>query len=441
MGRMSSALTIGDPSPAEPPDRGRRFGFYFGLVIALLVAVGFWVYGLIVPGGNFAWQEEGVIVVEEETGNRYIYLDGELRPTLNQASALLVQGSKARVELISSASMSGVPHGAPIGIPAAPDSVPAAANLVGGPWMLCLNGQQGMPPTMSMMVGPPTVPAPVAADRYVVVVSADGDQYLVLNGFKHRLGDASALVALGVPAVEPAAAPDGWLDSVPDGEPLAAPEISDDGQPGPEVAGAEWTVGQVFRQPMPSGSEQFFVLRADGLAPMSRTEFALMSAKHPERAPVDLGAADISSAGRSADSSLMSRLPDVLGTSMAEQLGPAGSHVACIVQQPVKQFISSYVAVVPMAEAGIPMMGTVGATVAPNSGIFAAEVPLPKGQKKPHRYLITDRGIKYPVPDDESVNALGYGGVPPTPVPAEVLDALPTGPTLSRAAVGVSEEG
>ncbi|WP_433261115.1 type VII secretion protein EccB [Actinosynnema sp. CS-041913] len=441
MGRMSSALTTGDPSPAEPPDRGRSFGFYFGLVIALLVAVGFWVYGLIVPGGNFAWRKEGVLIVEEETGNRYVYLGGELRPTLNQASALLLQGGKARVEMISSASMPGVPHGAPIGIPDAPDSVPPAANLVGGPWTLCLNGQQDVPAAMSMDLTPATLPQPVPDDRNVVVASSDGRQYLVLRGNKHRLGEPSALVALGVPRIAPPEAPESWLAALPDGEVLAAAEIPGDGQREMEIAGAEWRTGQTFRQPMPSGGDQFFVLRDDGLAPMSRTEFALLSAKYPNRAPADLTAADIAAAPRSADSTLMGRLPDVLGTSTVEELRAPGTHVVCLAQRPHEVSVASYVGIAPVSMAGPPMTGGTGAIVRPNSGMLAAAVPLPEGQKKPHRFLITDRGIKYLLPDDDSVNALGYGGVVPTPVSAAVLDALPSGPTLSRAELGAGEKG
>lgn len=441
IGRMASALVSGEPSPAEPPDRGHRLGLYSGLVLGVLVAVGFWVYGLIVPGGNDVWQEAGVIIVEEETGNRYLYLDGQLRPAMNQASALLVQGTDARVEMISRSSMSGLPHGAPIGIPAAPDAVPGAGDLLTGPWLLCLTSPAGEPPTMSMVADPGYAgakPSVVADDRYVLVQSEEGKRYLVLRGVKYALGNTRVPVALGLPAVEPVPAPDVWLAALRDGPLLAAAEIPEAGEDGPAVAGVERVVGDVFRQQMSNGSEQFYVLRTDGLAPLSRTEFALMSARDPGMTPIDVTAPAVAAAPMSEDTSLRDRLPDMLAPRMVEG---TDTNKVCLMQQPYGVTVLSVVVTVTQYAAGWPIEGRDGAFVPPNKGMLAAAVPLEEGQKKPHRYLITDRGIKYPLPDDDSVNALGYGGVAPTPVDADVLAALPTGPTLSRAAVGVGEKG
>jgi type VII secretion protein EccB len=441
IGRMASALVSGNPSPAEPPDRGHRLGLYSGLVLGVLVAVGFWVYGLIVPGGNDVWQEKGVIIVEEETGNRYVYQDGALRPTLNQASAMLVQGQGARVEMVSRSSMSGLPHGAPIGITAAPDTVPAAGDLLTGPWLLCLTSPTGESPTMSMVLDlghTGARPNVVEDDRYVLVQSAEGRRYLVLRGVKYELGNSRVPVALGLPAVEPVPAPDVWLAALRDGPMLAAVDIPDAGEDGPAVAGVARVVGDVFRQQMSNGSEQFYVLRADGLAPMSRTEFALMSARDPSTTPIDVTAPAVAAAPVSADNSLRDRLPDMLAPKMIE-----GTDInkVCLMQSPYGVSVVSGLVTVSQYAAAWPIEGSNGAAVPPNKGMLAAAVPLEPGQKKPHRYLITDRGIKYPVLDDASVNALGYAGVPPTPVDADVLAALPTGPALSRAAVGVSEKG
>jgi hypothetical protein len=46
------------------------------------------------------------------------------------------------------------------------------------------------------------------------------------------------------------------------------------------------------------------------------------------------------------------------------------------------------------------------------------------------RYLVTDEGRKYPLSGDDAAAALGYGGIPPAWVPAELLALLPTGPAL-----------
>jgi hypothetical protein len=49
-------------------------------------------------------------------------------------------------------------------------------------------------------------------------------------------------------------------------------------------------------------------------------------------------------------------------------------------------------------------------------------------------FLLTDQGVRYPVPDGDALRALGYGTVRPTPVPPTVLALFPVGPALDPAA-------
>ncbi|MET0134643.1 MAG: type VII secretion protein EccB, partial [Kibdelosporangium sp.] len=72
-------------------------------------------------------------------------------------------------------------------------------------------------------------------------------------------------------------------------------------------------------------------------------------------------------------------------------------------------------------------------------GLLATALPLAAGRRTPDRYLITDQGVKYLIPDDESATALGLGGSPPVPIARELLTALPTGPALSRAALSTEK--
>jgi len=437
IGRMSSALVVVDATHAEPPDRRSWFGLLCGLALGLLVGVGFWVYGLIVPGGNTAWQEKGAILVEKETGTRYVYYQGELRPMVNQASAMLFQGKEGHVKTISRASLEGLPHGAPMGILEAPDSVPTTGNLANGPWMLCLNGRPGEAAAMSMVLDVPVAPRLLLGDTYVSVLSSGNVRYLIIDHIKHRLGDDSVAIALGLPTGPPPLAPDAWLNALPEGPTLSAAAIADDGKPGGEVAGSPRKIGQLFRQRNVNGTDQLYVLRKDGLSPVTETELALLASRHADRPPVGIDAAAVVDAQKSADKTLTQRIPDVLKAKPVD----VGLGVVCLIQNPVGVQVGSAVVVADTPNAGWPMTGGFGATMAPNSGMLAASVPVPQGQKLPARYLITDRGIKYLVPDNASIDALGFGGVAPTPVSADVLAALPTGPVLSRAAVGVSEKG
>src|SRR5690349_18323694 len=141
---MSSALLLGDTNYSEAPARRALMGMVLGVVLALLIGVAFWVYGLINPGGNMAWKKPNAILVEKESGARFVYEQGQLVPVLNHASAMLLKGAGAKVESISRASLGALERGRPIGIPDAPDPVPPASSLMAGHWLLCLPRSGGV---------------------------------------------------------------------------------------------------------------------------------------------------------------------------------------------------------------------------------------------------------------------------------------------------------
>lgn len=427
MGRLSAALVFGDPASAEIPARRALTGLVLGVVLALLISVGIGVYGLIVPGGNKAWQQPGVILVEKETGTRFVYLDGALHPVINHASALLLGGGAAKVELISQGSLSGVPRGRPVGIPDAPQVVPRPADLVGGPWLVCLpdstTSDAGSRLWLDFSRDTRSVPLP--ADRALPVESTGGRSYLVAAGGKFPMADETVPVALGMVGTPVLSAPRAWLDALPTGPELGAADIPGAGTAGPEVGGRIYGVGQLFRLKSANGEVQPLVLRADGLAPLSAIEFALLAARQGSGEPVELDAADVAAAPRSGDQSLLSRLPDL---TRVHGLDPSGASV-CLRQQASGTRVLSSVVLSDGRSAGAVVR------LSPGTGVLAGAVPVPEGQRTPDRYLITDQGVKYPVPDDKSVAALGFGGAPVTPVAEALLDALPTGPVLSRAAL------
>src|SRR5204862_174540 len=89
----------------------------------------FGMLGVVSPGGSTAWREPGAIIVEKETGSRFLLVDGVLRPVLNLASARLLAGAEAPVRSVSGKSLAGVPHGAAVGIPGAPTPTDALLRL------------------------------------------------------------------------------------------------------------------------------------------------------------------------------------------------------------------------------------------------------------------------------------------------------------------------
>ncbi|MGA5300902.1 type VII secretion protein EccB [Nucisporomicrobium flavum] len=431
MGRLSSALVEGDPTSAEIPGRRALTGVLLGILVVVLVAGGFAVYGWIVPGGSKAFRQAGAILVEKESGNRYVYLDGMLRPTPNLTSAMLVQGASAKVKLISQNSLKDIPRGPAIGIANAPQTVPTAKDLVSGPWLTCLPGSVVEDPVDGLGVNlDPRAPSePLPADRFSVV-RGGGKTYLIALGRKFLVQDDAVLVALGAANVRPTRAPQMWLDWLLDGPALGPAKIEGAGSNGPKVGGKRYPVGTLFRQRPAVGDEQLFVLRRDGLAPLSRTEFLLADADRGGR-PVDVDAAAIVDAPRSADRSLTDRLPDLAALRWQD----AGDRVLCLRQQPVaKDVVASMPVLTSRGQSAVTDQGKPYVYVRPATGMVVAPVPQ-TSQFRAEASLISDEGVAYPLADQQTASALKLDKVGLVPFPRSLLAALPQGPLLSRAAV------
>ena len=138
MTRMSNALVVGDSAGVDNPFQRPIVGLLTGILGAVLVLAGFVVYGWLVPGGQVSWRNPGTIIVEKETGDRYVYAGGRLRPVRNMTSARLLQGAAATVKLVPHSSLRGVPRGPVIGLAGAPDVLPSAGDMLGGSWLACL---------------------------------------------------------------------------------------------------------------------------------------------------------------------------------------------------------------------------------------------------------------------------------------------------------------
>jgi hypothetical protein len=90
--------------------------------------------------------------------------------------------------------------------------------------------------------------------------------------------------------------------------------------------------------------------------------------------------------------------------------------------------------------AGVSGAGVSGAGVSGAGGADEVRVPAGRGavieaMPAPSApsgvlYLVTDLGVRHPVPDAEVLAVLGYRGVAPVRVPAEIVALLPIGPAL-----------
>lgn len=429
-GRLAAALVSGEPATGEPPARRSVLGVVLGVLFGVIACGGFALYGVIKPGGNTAWAKPNAIVVEKETGTRFLYIDGVLHPVANYASALLGAaaggGGNSEVHTVSRNSLADVRRGAQIGIPTAPDSVPGAAQLLTGDWTRCLTPGRNKGETLDFAPAEPSATRSPVDGRRALLRAPDGTEYLLWDGVRYRLGDRSTLIALHLDGQDPLPAPDDWLTALPAGPTVGAADVPGHGKKGPSVGDRPARIGDVFTSAADDkGAAQFYVLRSDGLAPLTRTEFELLATSDGAAEPREVTSRDIAAVGGSDDRSLLHRLPDFLA-------GPVlrpGASAVCLRQRVTGGTkVHTEVTLERRPAATAPAVD-----VPVGRGLLVQGLPLPPRGTPPQVYLVTELGVKYPLADSDAVSALGFGSGQSRAVPRDVLDLLPTGPELSRA--------
>ncbi|BCB88323.1 hypothetical protein Psuf_056360 [Phytohabitans suffuscus] len=273
--RIVSAMLAGEPETNELPMR--RFGFAMlgGLVVGVLVFAGFGVYGLVRPGGGKP--AEKTILVERETGAKYLYIEGRLHPVLNWASARLILGeAQPAVRTMARASLREVPRGRPVGIPGAPDALPDRKELVGLPWSVCSapRAADSLALGSYVLVGHSPAGGSALPPDAGLLVGAGQQRYLLWSHHRLRVPDNATLAALGWASVAPLPVAGALLNALPAGPDLVAPRIAGAGGPARrEVGGEAVAIGELFR-----AADQLYVMVPDGLAPVGDLAGRLLTA-------------------------------------------------------------------------------------------------------------------------------------------------------------------
>ncbi len=453
VGRLISALMHGRPDPQERPNGRLSMGITIGVLIAIVVAGGFGLYGFFKPGGSDSWRSPGAIVMVKETGARYLLINDQLRPVLNYTSARLAAGASAAVVSVSARSLTGMPVGMPIGIPGAPDTLPAPDRLSQDPWTVCAEPAEADRPARTTLVIGWTPGRDLQASQGLLVVSADNARYLIWQGRRYRLAGPDVAVALGYGTVVPVRVAPAWLNPIPAGRDLAFPKVAGLGGRGPAVGGRPGTIGQVYEARNAAiGSDEMYVLRSDGLVRLSRTAAALMLADPAVRgaygdvpaSPVPIGVDEASGMVVQGDSEFVDGYPP----RPPAQVNALDGLVACARHRPVPGGVVVSMTVVGQTALGLatPMSGPRGAgggtaddvLIAAGTGVLARVRPTP-GAAPGAVHLVSEFGMKFPIADDAALAALGYQGVVPLDLPGELLTLLPTGPPLSQAAALASQ--
>ena len=453
VGRLVNALVTGEPDAREHPYRRVIVATMVGTAIGVLLIGGFAVFGLLVPGGAQRWREPGSIVVEKETGTRYVYDGARLRPVLNLASARLLFDQPPKMVEVSGLSLTQVPRGQAVGIAGAPDTLPRNAEVARQVWTACTvtgHDAAGAPviaTTLSIgdlrAVGGPADPgAPLAPDE-ATVVGAGTNSYLIWRGHRLRLTQSWQARVFGYDAAPYSVEPD-WLETVPVGPDLTAIPVPGRGEEGPIVDGERARIGELFLARSDGLPDRYYQLRADGLSQLSEVAYIMLAADpatgkaYPGRA---VAAANLSRVAlASLPSVRLPLLPDGAPENVPRmRQRPTGGW--CLRQSMADGAVSltdSPPRTDPVDD-GLALTRTAhtadGIAVSPGTGglVYPGRVGQPPGATI---YLVVDSGAKFPLAGAEAAKRLGYSIAGARPVPRQLLDLLPTGPLLDIAPGG-----
>ncbi|MFG1922434.1 type VII secretion protein EccB [Cryptosporangium sp. NPDC048952] len=426
--RAISALIMRETDPAQSPLRRGVGAAFVGVMVTVIVAAVFGIYGLLTKTGSAKWKVEAAVVVEKETGAAFVYREGTLVPAANYTSALLVSGQSPPASfVVPRNSLRDVPRAVARGIEGAPASLPTSKSLLRGPWAMCAvpartaSGQDVLVSVLS--VGSPAAGAPVGDGG--LYVTASGGDYLVWHGYRYRLSGARVPKALFPGGSRPIEVGSAWLDTLPEGDAIREITIPDDGERSDAVAGHR--NGEVV-----TDRNVNYLVLDNGLARLTDLQLDLLRAARTVN-PVSMQPDEIADAPES--KSLASDSP-------AAQQAPARTPPAVDVgagSGPCVTFAGDS-PVVSVASGGDPTAGTPTGSRTADGEVLADRVAVPGGsvavvrERESGAYaLVTDGGVRYAVESAETLGVLGFDASGAVTLPAAVLHRVPAGPALTRA--------
>lgn len=439
--RLVTAFVSGAPGgrEAEPARPGRSI--VGGAVLAVLVAAGVAVAGVLTPGAPDDWMRRG-LVVSKDTGAAYVIVgdDPELRPVVNATSARLILDGDAEPTLVEQDAIDERPIGDDIGIVGAPASLPAPDRLVDSGWTACTAAGAGI--RLRIAERPDVLPAGARG----VTVSNGGELFVVVPSDELSGGGAvllpvgapgdqtdNLLAALGLQTAA-AAIPIGraWIDLFPVGAPLDWRSFGLTGYGASPAYAAGDAAGMVADHEIGDllmAGEERLLLTESG--PVALTEFEatvygnvvapddrVVAPEVVDTAPrVPRGDAVLADAGWPAT------VPDAaVDEPCAELVAEAGAVPAVRLGIPGAS----------SAATGVPA-GEQEVDVAAGRGAYV----LSGGWTDPDRgapHLVDAQGSTHPLAGDDTAAALGYADHRAVVVPETWLRLLGCGVTLSREA-------
>jgi type VII secretion protein EccB len=431
--RQATSLMTGRDEARTDPRRRLNRVTAGGVLIGILVMAGFGIAGFLGAGRGPGLPDSGAVLVAG-SGDRYVVVDGRLHPALNLVSALLVGGGRS--VQVRSGVLDALPRGLPIGIPDAPDALPPPDRLTADPWTVCAvpSGAATLPPQVTLRVGAPEPTAgPVGDGQAVLATGPDGVLWMLSQGRRYRLLDNAAVRLVGA-RTSPLPLPGPLLDLLPEGPPIAVPDVGRTGSAVPGLPSALVT-SDVVRVGA-GGTGQSFVVLADGLAPVSELTAALLVAAGAAEVPVD--PAGVSTAPRSrvravGDPGWPEVVPQPVGPQRDQPLCLSTTPGAPAGDAPWTVRMSLPGAVLGPGEQPVytrgPVPGVVDRVTVPRGAGALVRATTASGGDGALT-LVTDSGLRFAVPTPDAAVRLRYDPAAAPAVPAPFVALLPAGPAL-----------
>ncbi|MFI6265904.1 type VII secretion protein EccB [Micromonospora sp. NPDC051006] len=438
--RAVAALVMRETDPVQSPFRRLAGAALASVLVAAIGLGGFALYGLFTGGGS-SWRDAGAVIVEKESGARYVYREQKLHPVLNYASALLIVGAEqSRTVLVSRRSIEGVPRGLPLGIADAPDSLPAPARLSTAPWTVC-----SMPPSdadrtgsrSALLIGADAGRGRPLGEEALLLRHPDGGLHLVWHQRRYLIRDPTrVLAALATTRARAVPVAPALLNALPAGVDLVPPTLPGLGRGSERVPGAR--VGDVYLVRNSGGGRQYAVVVREGLAGITELQAGLLLARtgqgEPEAMTLGRFAAlpaepDLTPTGPTAPPAAPPKLTSVEAGGLCARVGDDAGVAEVHVGVPLPDLAAA-----PRTAAGTPGGPRADhVVVEPGRGAVVEAVAAP-GASGGAVSVVTDLGRRYVLADRGVLGMLGYRDVRPARLPAGLVSLVPAGATLDPAA-------
>jgi len=457
--RVISGIVLRETDPLQTPLRKMSGSGFASLMIAVVALAGTGLIGLFFKSSDSTWKEADAVIIEEESGATFVYLDLTdndeddklLYPTANFSSAALL-ARKPDFVTVSHQSLLEATRGPELGIIDAPDSLPLPDLMLEGEWTLCslaaetVSGE--VTPNTALVVGVGTSSGADVSETAVVVRDIEVETlHLVWKGRQYPINNENAvlegLILRNETEVEVGTA---WLNALPVGRALQPNPVPGLGAPSNVIPGA--LVGEV-RVVEEGGNRQYYQVATDTIVEITEVQSAILRADPLVRdtvyggIPTDaqpLPASAVSDADRVPLDPPLPTDPPVDIPDPATIASEKPTICASFESDQAAPVISIEAAVDGVRDSGETQQETEAGTVLADLVVVEpGHGTIVEGRASPSAttgtlYLITDEGRRYKLASADAQAFLGYQGFTPLVLPESLIARIPAGSTLDRAA-------